>query len=281
VTINNITVTVGGTPHTFPVLSATFAEALVAGKHYTLVVDLKKVTFAGSNIFWDGERLTFLDNGAGGGYQGVFFRWGALVGLSPYGDESGNSEVWNNAIAYTPNVNDGTWTAGVVKNSAMTYGWTVATGTSTDLSENYLYDNPNFSGGQGDICAYLTGKTGVPAGNWRMPNAAEFGVATDYSTSTWSSVSISGSAADQVAGKGTPNRGQHYYASSVASLFFPAGGYRTATTAVSRLNNYGYNWTGTPGSTTDYAYYMGVLSGGATVGENGRNNFFPVRCVKI
>jgi hypothetical protein len=287
VTINNITVTVGGTPHAFPVLSATFSEALAAGKHYTLVVDLKKVTFAGSNIFWDATLnsgsggLTFLDSGGNYGSQGHYLRWGSLPGISPSGGST-SSEAYNNVMVYTPKVDDGTWIAAVFKNSPVGVGYYTAAPIFTDLTENYLYDHPDFENYYGDICAYLTGKSGVPAGNWRMPNAAEFGVATDYSTSTWSSASVSGSAADQVAGKGTPGRGQSYYASSVASLFFPAGGYRPPNSSI-QFNYYGYYWSGTPGNTgsTDYAYRMDVRSGGVGILEDGRLNQFAIRCVKI
>jgi hypothetical protein len=292
VTISSITVTIGGVAHAFSGLSAAFAHALDVGKHYTLVVDLKKVIFASSNIFWQevtntGDPqypgyLTFLDNGSGSGYQGVFFRWGSLVAASPYGGSS-NSEAWNTVTAYVPNTNDGTWKNPLFKNSGVGLGTPILTDIFTDRSENYLYDHPDFDNRQGDICSYLTGKPGVPAGNWRMPNSAEFGADTDYSTNTWGSVSISGSGADQVAGKGAVyGGGQTYYASSVAAISFPAGGYRTPNTEVIIINGHGYNWSGTPYTNTTHAYGMSVNSGGVTA-LNVEDRWFinPVRCVKI
>jgi hypothetical protein len=291
VTISSITVTIGGVAHAFSGLSAAFAEALDVGKHYTLVVDLKKVIFASSNIFWQGVTntgdpqypgyLTFLDNGSGSGYQGVFFRWGALVAASPYGGTYGG-DVWNNVTVYVPNTNDGTWTNPLKKNGGVGLGNPIATGIFTDRSENYLYDHPDFGNRQGDICSYLTGKPGVPAGNWRMPNSAEFGADTDYSTNTWGSVSISGSGEDQVAGKGTPNGGQSYYASSVAPLFFPAGGYRTPDSEAIQINGHGYYWSGTPYTNTTHAYGMSPNSGDVTALDvEDRWLAIPVRCVKI
>jgi hypothetical protein len=286
VTISSITVTIGGVAHAFSGLSAAFAHALDVGKHYTLVVDLKKVIFASSNIFWQevtntGDPqypgyLTFLTSG-GSNYQGVFFRWGSLVGNSPTGTTQ------NDIYIYTPNVNDGTWGMSILKNAPVPQsGWPPADGTSTDLSENYLYDHPDFGNYCiGDICSYLTGKPGTPAGDWRMPNAAEFGAATDYGHTTYSTGSVSG--VDQHMGKGTVNRGQTYYASSVATTF-PASGYRAPSNAYwyGAVAERGLYWSGTAGVSTSDAYRLEIGSGSTfSIIYAERLTIYPVRCVKI
>ncbi|MDR1517415.1 MAG: hypothetical protein LBS52_04850 [Dysgonamonadaceae bacterium] len=73
---------------------------LEGGKSYTLTLKFKTVKFASSNIYWDdiNNRLTFepysadpsRDYGSAGiikanaqSYQGVFFKWGSLIGVSP------------------------------------------------------------------------------------------------------------------------------------------------------------------------------------------------------
>jgi hypothetical protein len=75
--------------------TATLITALNAGANYTITVRLRVPIFARSNIYWDNQKLTFVpadgttDNQ---GYQGVFFRWGSLVGVSPALTEEPESE---------------------------------------------------------------------------------------------------------------------------------------------------------------------------------------------
>jgi hypothetical protein len=284
VTIYNIKVTVGGTDYAYSVLSTSFTEALSPGRHYTLVVDLKQIIFASSNIYWDATLnsgtggLRFLASG-GSNYQGVFFLWGSLVGVSPYGGLSGGY-VGSQVYVYSPNINDGTWTRALAQDHPLSLGSSMTGGDYTNRGENYLYDHPDFANYKGDICSYLSGRSGVPTGNWRMPNAAEFGVKADYSTNGWITVTVSGSTEVQQAGMGTTSDGRYYNATSVASPWFPVGGCRSNNVLAS--SNYGYFWSGTPASTTTaYNLYMGA-SAGISIDPNPRYALhYPVRCVKI
>ncbi|MDR1527138.1 MAG: hypothetical protein LBS46_05640 [Dysgonamonadaceae bacterium] len=74
--------------------TATFnGKTLEAGKKYTLTLKFKMPKFASSNIYWDavGQKLTFKPYDLNPGtiypteqqYQGVFFKWGSLIGISP------------------------------------------------------------------------------------------------------------------------------------------------------------------------------------------------------
>jgi uncharacterized protein (TIGR02145 family) len=148
-----------------------------------------KEYFAYSNIFWDA-----LANGGVGGlnfytdantlavpttrtadvdacyYQGLFFRWGSLIGLDP-------SKNWDTtSIAYLP-AGDGKHTQSTSYPLDGNAPKTIDTSlTQTGgLSDNYATATWKDTGYRstdsneyGDICAYLTN------GVWRLPTAQEF-----------------------------------------------------------------------------------------------------------
>jgi len=62
-----------------------FTKRLLPGHSYTLKLNFKRLVWAGSNIFWDGSMLTFLPENTmvAEVYQGVYFLWGSLIGISP------------------------------------------------------------------------------------------------------------------------------------------------------------------------------------------------------
>jgi hypothetical protein len=161
-----------------------FPFALGLGTSYTLTVSLKESStgpWAGSNIYWDGDRLTFdvmgeTDHAL---YQGVFFKWGSLVGVSPaeYWDTSGTNST---ATVYVPTYQSGnptasTWRsgpAGVEVGNWASIPYIIPTNTS----ETYLHENstPAFYGGmKGDICRYI-GETGAGPRGYRIPKRSDF-----------------------------------------------------------------------------------------------------------
>jgi hypothetical protein len=86
VKIGTLEVSVSGT--TFSNQTVSFNSTLGMATSYTLVVDVKRILFARSNIYWDGSKLTFVPAGTDGskeGYQGLFFFPNSLVGISPAG----------------------------------------------------------------------------------------------------------------------------------------------------------------------------------------------------
>jgi hypothetical protein len=153
----------------FDNLQAKFTKALTVGTSYTLVVNLYGTIFAGSNIYWvstggnDGY-LTF-DKGtsAKSMCQGVFFKWGSLVGISPNGGTGQYNEFDNTVPIYKPT-------------SANTFTKTTTANWSDILyltapgsySGNYLLAvGNNWSAGTGDICNFIDN-------GYRLPNWSEF-----------------------------------------------------------------------------------------------------------
>jgi hypothetical protein len=61
------------------------STALSGAGSYNLLVEVQRTNrWAKSNIYWDGNQLTFDRTPLGHeNYQGVFFKWGSLIGMSP------------------------------------------------------------------------------------------------------------------------------------------------------------------------------------------------------
>jgi hypothetical protein len=159
-----------------------FGFPLASGTRYTLTVALKYSStglWAGSNIYWDGYKLTFSPMGAGSELQGVYFRWGSLVGTSA-------CEAWgvNYTKLYVPNYNasepeESTWSGAV---TAQSQGWSsppYMTPPNTDSRTTaYLYENStptSYAARTGDICRYI-GETGAGPKGYRMPKGSDFDV---------------------------------------------------------------------------------------------------------
>jgi hypothetical protein len=231
VSIESIILKIGGVDKTFYSLSTNFKEAWVGGTSYTLEVDIKKLAFAKSNIYWDvnAGELTFDKTGTVSGsqyFQGVFFRWGSLVGLSPTGFGSGT-------VLYVPESGggwDGTQTVG-----SNTYGFDSWDAVPYSASGVVLYDE-GFTAYTGDICSYLTD------GVWRLPSASECG---SLIAGSW----VSGTASFDLEGTGAITSGRSF--SSPVTLRLPDGG------------SYRHEWNGfyNPAQGAGYMYYMTGTSG--------------------
>jgi hypothetical protein len=228
VTISSITIT--GVANPLTNLEAIFTKTLEAGKNYILAVDLAKVGWATSNIYWDGSQLTFdkYQVGSHPTYQGVFFKHGSLVGISPAIFGSYVNDILS-IILYAPPVRgESAWVATTI-GAANAWGSTYASipyvgGVSTSTtSDNYLYDQLNdpdthYYNYNGDICSYLTG------GTWRMPNVDEFGAAANYTVG----LGDTNQDPQNATGKGLINVGLTYNTGS-ESVFFPYSGQRNAS----------------------------------------------------
>jgi hypothetical protein len=173
------------------------------------------LVWAGSNIYWDADnsRLTFAAQGTTDKqyYQGVFFRWGSLVGISP-GLTNGSSTFaagTNGNLAtgtpiYVPPVPGGpiTWekTNLTSAQSASYSSFSYFSTHYTPYPNNFDYipyvntddgslgsTAPTYNPGafKGDICRYLTGQSGIPDGAWVMPTLADFESA---SRSNWTGI---------------------------------------------------------------------------------------------
>ncbi|MDR1881208.1 MAG: hypothetical protein LBR26_00300, partial [Prevotella sp.] len=282
--------------------------------------------WAGSNIYWNGSKLTFdatptynPTNAIGyEGYQGVFFKWGSLIGIDPM---RGNANAaWTNGTGntnkvYVPTYNSATptssgWQIITAGTSSTYYTWgnipyadASIIGNETLPARARLYEittPANIANHRGDICRYLT-ETGAAPGaasgtKWRMPVANEFsGTTTDYpikpSTNT-SWPDYTGSFAGNAYGTWTVvnassivvGRRKTNEPAGTYQPFFPAGGRRCPSPhELGNVGTDGYSFSSSPRSSTS-AYRTWLLSGNVNSDFNSdlhsRPCAFSVRCVK-
>jgi hypothetical protein len=287
VTIGSIelTITSSGTNKTFSTLMAKFTQPLEAGKSYTLEVDLKGIEWAKSNIYWNGSRLVFSNTG-NSSYQGVHFKYGSLIGISPIGGVEADLSDMGDVIIYVPNVSNGTWTTRTIGSAANSWGQDHPSIPASILSSSDQYSNPDFINYRGDICSYLTGKTDVPAGNWRMPTSAEFGAKADYSSLTFTAASDPNNAT----GRGSMGSAGVTYNTGSGAVFFPVTGFRSTSngcTSPEYIGKEGYYWSGSVrggikdlGGGEGYSLIFNntnyLVSQNTDFGDSG----FAVRCIK-
>jgi hypothetical protein len=163
ITFATIDLEIDGDPLPLTDKSVTFAQVLDENTSYRVVVDVRANRWAWSNIYWDDA----LNDGAGAltfdktlvdlshqYYQGVLFKWGSLVGVSPVGSKT-------DARIYIPDdISLKTWD-GTKTLSSSTWGNFESiprtdTGSSPTYDENYLYGHYDYGSYRGDICSYLT-----------------------------------------------------------------------------------------------------------------------------
>jgi hypothetical protein len=243
--------TIGGTTSSIPA-PVSFNKQLESGKSYTLRISFKNISWAKSNIYWvktgtydddedsvaDGDvgYLTFdvTDQGHQG-YQGVFFKWGSLVGISPALTNGGDNFTTATPVYIPTYVAGGTSTWHSPTTSSYTgnstgWPWSNNGGTAEDAPENIPYldgrvefnASPPFDrynafvidaerntdamylGKRGDICQYL-GKTQTALRGYRLPRSIEMGaggsVRWENLTNGWEKGIATFPGADNSAGK--------------------------------------------------------------------------------
>jgi hypothetical protein len=197
---------------------------LTGGKNYVLEMIVTESRWAYSNIYWqavndeDDPRypgyLTFdtQDNGHQG-YQGVYFKWGSLVGVSPALTPGASNEERNYSTTtpvYIPTYVEGgtsTWDVGSgATNPYSTWRSTTAGvaalateipyldgsydaspyGTDNTYAKDSARNTPAmYAAKKGDICQYL-GKTDPALNGFRLPLRSEFwaGTRQNWNTTT-------------------------------------------------------------------------------------------------
>jgi hypothetical protein len=264
--------------------------------------------FAGSHIYWDKDklRLTFddIDVKTHEQYQGLYFKWGSLVGISP-------AEEGTQVAVYVPTGVNGAYAESTAQ-AVFSGVWTnVLPGSDRDFSEteapingitdlrtsgfvtflNNDPDNDNLAAYKGDICAYLSGRPGIPAGYWRLPTSAEFQYPSPFTspgqytrivageedgTSPWTKEIVS----DKKDGTFVINNGYRLTYGEGKTTFFPASGSREPSNgALAYLGEYGFAWSSSPSGT--YGHYLRfdantIFPAYANVRMSSR----PVRCVR-
>jgi hypothetical protein len=253
-------------------------------------VEPLRLTWAGSNIYWDGSKLTFDDDSikTNEEYQGVYFKWGSLIGMSPAGN---NASTWS-GITYVPTNPgvDDTWTIDNTKYSTTNLGYgkipyvdDVSVGSYvradgnahlTDITINHPDTVKAF---KGDICVYLTNTGAAPKGKrWRMPTSKEFGEAANYDKiGSFPTVAIVSPNAD-----GTNKITNGWQRTDLNHPYFPASGNRSNTVGslynVSITGNY---WSSSP---ADVLNGFGFSTNNTAVNPANLSNKtagLPIRCV--
>jgi hypothetical protein len=116
ITVGSLDLEIDGTLLATLTKSVTFTQTLAENTSYTVVVDVRANRWAYSNVYWDTgakkmrfekEKLTAVAANSNL-YQGVFFKWGSLVGISPVGGEV--VEDVNSVVVYLP-TSGGNWNA--------------------------------------------------------------------------------------------------------------------------------------------------------------------------
>jgi uncharacterized protein (TIGR02145 family) len=135
---------------------------LTAQKVYTFTATLKPDLWASSNVYWHSGGYGNFDrpNTIGGAaYQGLFYKWGSLVGISPVGEWTPNeTPLYNSSLGAT-------------------YDWA-----------NIPYDNVTASGSlppANDICEQISG------GAYRMPTHEEWADFMDDTKTKQETISLS------------------------------------------------------------------------------------------
>ncbi|MDR1527459.1 MAG: hypothetical protein LBS46_07315 [Dysgonamonadaceae bacterium] len=252
-------------------LTASFSTALVPNKKYVLRVDFVQqggggedpdppsngLLWARSNVYWDGSKLTFKAHNDTGQeeYQGVYFKWGSLQGMSSSGPS------WNSSLALYNS-----------KNQTTIADWgNIVSLSGTDITTNhgtgadYFKNNGNY-----DICRYLGNEGTAPTG-YRMPTYNELFFGSPYKNnsggwngwwsqgggSTWTKIL----APSNSNGQNTIGGGGFYD----SSVLFPAAGYRTDNAGTLKdVGAVGFYWTSSPRFGKYDAYYFHFTNGGIT-----------------
>lgn len=250
--------------------------------------------WAGSNIYWDGKKLTFddINNTTNAQAQGLFFKWGSLYGISPAGADRSS---WSTSTKLYS-------VKGEVINSNNVYptflsipliGNDISVATTPlngkyEADRDYPYEKNDVDKGVGDICAMITEQNGgsLYGKKWRMPTRNEFinKDGDNYTSSEGSSAALIGTAD----GKFKVNIWQRFN-SVTPPVYFPISGYRdgrsNASVGLGKLfaagTGSGYYWSSSP-SGVDNTYYLSVGNGvniTSPFGDGKRQNAVAIRCV--
>jgi hypothetical protein len=262
VNISSITIRVSPTNYTRGPISADFTKTLLAGESYVLAVDLLRVGVAYTNVYWDGSKLTFdkyPSSPLHDDYQGVYFKFGSLIGFETDG--------WGIGHIFIPNLADGTWDGTKYVNSAHDL-W-----SGTKNYDNIPYINTygetlypgDYASYEGDICSYLTG------GSWSMLEGTSYGYyATSLTTLTGGSTGIPGIS----------------FREGFQDVFLPASGWwGPGNSSLQEFGLYGIYWTSlTLGSSQTWclAFFYDTIDEEFTVEpwNFGNSTGISVRCVK-
>jgi hypothetical protein len=299
VTVGSITVRIDGVNQAFSNLATSFSQALTPGKGYTLTMDLRKTIWAGSNIYWDGSQLTFKPVhyvGEANYYQGVYFRWGSMVGMG-----AANGVLDGNMPVYYP-TSANTWSSGsdtLMINAFGDYDQEIYTTFPVPVLYEHFPAILSSPQNRGRDIAYITDSVAYDYTyyfgdicqridpDYRMPMSIELGPATGNHVSWngtnpisgWTPISFTAQTSSNVTGRQALSGGLSY-----GGRIFPASGQRHHMSIprfiVDGLGEEVLYWN----SSVISSSFVGCVRATSTwiwfdYSDNSIN-FYPIRCVK-
>lgn len=236
--------------------------------------------WAGSNIYWDGSKLTFDDVGdqTHCTYWGVYFQWGGLTGISPAGYYYDSTTLLYPPKTSPEPAGSREWSTGIPRATDAAISSNPPVGR-TERDRGYLYELDTTTE-TGDICKYLTEQAGgrLHGKKWRMPTSNEFETPSSYGNWTY------GSVPPEAAADGTSSISSGRIKRDIGIPFFPAAGGRIFDTG--RWNNIGDHsdcWSASPctsfTNTTSYSMYLSSGSVMSAYDSPRRMYGHSVRCV--
>jgi uncharacterized protein (TIGR02145 family) len=278
------------------VARATFISAgkFQKGGIYTLSVKRKDLvalstSFAGSNIYWDDDKLTFDEHGTTSHqyYQGVYFKWGSLIGVSPVGETFSSGTVADQTSGtpiYMKVRENGAWiwkktnvAYAISKNWFSGSDWdAIPSGSTAEPYGTSAYTvltlHSDFAGYLGDICNYID-----PA--YRMPTRDEL-VALYSSSGYTSHITSDGTTSSNATGQQAFDQYYGAFTGTGTSYTLPASGYRDHSSGT--LNSVGYSglyWSDSANNSSG-VYYLYFDGGSADADYDASRGYgFSVRCV--
>jgi hypothetical protein len=288
-TIPASAVSVGGTTTgTAPLDLIERTLSLANGKSYTLSITIiKSLKFAASNIYWNNSKLTFEPFPSNGNpssvperyYQGVYFKWGSLIGVAAGPDDGAYS---TSTTLYRPTdtsigtLNNRVWEA---TTGTAWYSIPYRDGSTTEDNDlNTLLDNSDFSSYKGDICNFIDNTYRMPTGN-ELKDLAKI---RDLTTANINTTKVTGIVA--AAGTRAFTGGSAGGYVTLSGLIFPASGWRHDNSGkLTYVGYFGYYWSGS--SLLDdnhqdrYATSLCFAGGDALLHVAFRYACLPVRCL--
>lgn len=236
--------------------------ATITNIHQDMVFEpyIRNPIFADSNIYWDGKQLTFDYDPANSSptketKQGVFFKFGSLVGVGPNGSVLSDPGM---LISDIPCLS-------------------IIFSTNQGEEENSLVLHHDPAKKVGDICKYLSDKGLVPKGEWRVPTAAEYRLLSRNRKEITPWEKLTNVQAD---GQTLISWGYLYLNKT---LLPPSGYIHTGNTAASAMGSWGYYWTSTASGRPTSPYMCRIeITYPVQSNTEGINQqtLLPIRCVK-
>jgi hypothetical protein len=295
--------------------------AFEAGRKYAVMLDLKASydpdhdpaavnVWAASNIYFKPDvvggtvgSLTFAESGTGKeGYQGVFFKWGSLVGVSTNTTTTENTYHDDYTFLFIPDLNTGKYykysVGSVVADTDNIVNAYLDKARGNEY-ENIPYADENdirgtlltevsdqdlYGSYKGDICKYLSDtKSANDSGlsrDWIMPVKEMFDEGV-YDNNTWSNASFSGGITEDGTDI-TEDALLGYIYNLTEPVIFPATGGRATNGDLGQVGSMAIYWSSTGFYESDNAYGLTFGSYGDTVNYEGggRQRGVSVRCVR-